>query len=185
MQGILLLSIDGCLRQKKSGSGFITSPYDQMVVPGAQEAMKNFDGWLKIGVSNQGGVGAGHKSLKNCILEQMITMQAFPDLQAIYFCPDFAGDRCYLVDRSEIHSVLPMANKILDAEFQVENKYAGHYRKPRTGMIDHALDDYAQDCSSVLIVGDRREDNEVALRASIPYMPAHEWLKFRFSSINS
>ncbi|MFM6404935.1 MAG: hypothetical protein ACKPGT_09860, partial [Microcystis sp.] len=47
------------------------------------------EGWIIIGITNQGGVAAGHKSLKSAIEEQRKTLEIFPLLSYIYFCPDF------------------------------------------------------------------------------------------------
>ncbi len=88
---ILLVDCDGTIRQPKSGAKFIDKPTDQEPIPGAVEAIDHYhsEGWLIIGVTNQAGVAAKHKSLKDCVQEQQYTLRLFPQLEAIYFCPDY------------------------------------------------------------------------------------------------
>lgn len=187
MAKLLLLDMDGTVRQPKSSSPFITDPYDQKIIVGVKEALDNFKDWIKIGVSNQGGVAANHKSLKSTILEQMVTLELLLELQTIYFCPDYSGDKCYRIDRGQIeHAVLE--NHVSESDFEIiEPRYSGHYRKPRAGMLLQAFSDFndlEETFDKTLMVGDRTEDAEAALRANIPFMPANEWIRMR-SSINS
>jgi len=59
---LLILDLDGTVRIKKGGvigefeSGFINSPDDQEIIPGAVNAIeKYYYEWLIVGCSNQGG----------------------------------------------------------------------------------------------------------------------------------
>jgi D-glycero-D-manno-heptose 1,7-bisphosphate phosphatase len=36
-------------------------------------------------------VAVGHKSIQHRTQEQQYTLQVFPELREIYFCPDFEG----------------------------------------------------------------------------------------------
>ncbi len=49
------------------------------------------DGWIVVGLTNKGGVAVGHKSIQHRTQEQQYTLQVFPELREIYFCPDFEG----------------------------------------------------------------------------------------------
>ncbi|GGA02445.1 hypothetical protein [Okeania sp. KiyG1] len=94
---ILFLDLDGTVRKPKSASKFITSFADQQSIPGALEAIADYAsrGYLIVGIKNQGGVEAGHKSLESCIAEQQYTLKLFPQIHSILFCPDFAGNECW------------------------------------------------------------------------------------------
>jgi len=67
----LLLDLDGTIRRPTSGK-FIEYPNDQEPIEGAIKAMEIYhqEGWTMIGITNQGGVAAGYKSLKSAIEEQ-------------------------------------------------------------------------------------------------------------------
>lgn len=66
---LLLTDCDGTLRESASGEKFIHNPRDQQIINGADKAIAyyHFKGWLIIGISNQAGVNAGHKSLEDVI----------------------------------------------------------------------------------------------------------------------
>jgi len=99
MTKILFLDLDGTVRETKSGATFINKPDDQKLIEGVQETISNYDGWRIIGITNQGGVATGFKSLKSCLLEQAQTLQLLPRMERIYFCPD-NGETCYEVTPS-------------------------------------------------------------------------------------
>jgi D-glycero-D-manno-heptose 1,7-bisphosphate phosphatase len=42
-------------------------------------------------ISSEGGVGVDHKKLEAAFEEKQYTRLLLPQLEAIYFCPDFAG----------------------------------------------------------------------------------------------
>jgi D-glycero-D-manno-heptose 1,7-bisphosphate phosphatase len=77
---IIFFDLDGTLRTTKSGKTFINEPDDQQALEGTQKALAYYQekGFLLIGITNQGGVAAGHKSLQSAIEEQRITLQLFP-----------------------------------------------------------------------------------------------------------
>lgn len=157
---LLILDCDGTIREPLSGGKFIQHPRDQKIIHGADEAIKLFAkrGWRIVAITNQGGVAAGHKhkSLDDCIEEQLYTLQLFPDLEAIYFCPNPIRPQeiCYKVSRlsSEV-------SKMLDKDGQV---YGG-FRKPNPGMLRLACAEY-QPKNIAFYVGDRPEDEQAALK---------------------
>ncbi|GFZ89915.1 hypothetical protein [Okeania sp. KiyG1] len=84
---LLLLDMDGTIRKPRSTSKFINTPEDQIPINGAIQAVQHFHkkNYLIIGCTNQGGVGAGYKSLDDCIEEQQITLKIFPEILKILF----------------------------------------------------------------------------------------------------
>jgi len=166
MQKILFLDMDGTIRRPKSGEKFIQSPKDQEPIPGAEEAIAKYasEGYIIVGVTNQGGVAAEHKSLDDCIKEQQETLKLFPQIHSILFCPDFEGrklHRCYR-----------------QTAFECSDKYPdliGTYRKPGKGMITHVLTSNEADPSECLMVGDRSEDREAAEAAGVSFIEAEKW----------
>jgi D-glycero-D-manno-heptose 1,7-bisphosphate phosphatase len=154
---IIFLDLDGTLRETISGKTFINEPQDQKAIEGTQKALAYYQekGFLLIGITNQGGVAAGHKSLQNAIEEQRITLQLFPELAEIFFCPNW-GESCYQLSRD---------NQPL--EFSAPLSGDGTMiscRKPGHGMIVIAAQTLAElkDC---WMIGDRPED-EARVNAS-------------------
>ena len=166
----LLLDLDGTIRRPTSGK-FIEDPNDQEPIEEAIKSMKIYhqEGWIMIGITNQGGVAAGYKSLKNAIEEQRKTLEIFPLLSYIYFCPDFEGNLCYGVSRENI-----------DLIHEMHKDFLGQFRKPNCGMISAALKKF-ENLSKSLMIGDRAEDKEAAKNAGIDFLSADIW---RFSPIN-
>ncbi|YAF99498.1 MAG: hypothetical protein AB3A66_29745 (plasmid) [Nodularia sp. CChRGM 3473] len=69
MTKILFLDLDGTVRRTKSGKTFINTPLDQEIIPGVTEAISHYSDHYLIGITNQGGVAAGKKSLEDAIAE--------------------------------------------------------------------------------------------------------------------
>ena len=165
----LLLDLDGTIRRPTSGK-FIEDPNDQEPIEGAIKAIKIYhqEGWIMIGITNQGGVAAGHKSLKGAIEEQRKTLEIFPLLSYIYFCPDFEGNLCYRIGRFSTESIHEIYPNII-----------GEYRKPNSGMIKASLRFleawHGREIEKALMVGDRSEDEEAAKNAGIHFLSADIW----------
>lgn len=162
---LLLLDCDGTIREPLSGNKFISHPRDQKVIAGADKAIAQYyaEDWLIAGISNQGGVAAGHKSLEDAIAEQEYTLELLPAISEIYFCPDFEGRLLYNVSRCG------WLNFVGDK---------GEFRKPAPGMLHFAIatniGQYFQ-IEDYLYVGDRAEDEQAAAAAGIRFMWADKW----------
>lgn len=163
---LLLVDCDGTIREPDSGEKFIQYPQDQRIIRGADKAITSYSPseWTIVGITNQGGVAAGHKSLSDCCNEQRYTLELFPQISAIYFCPDYNGWECWVVDRYQ----LPRESR----EFGYEGR---HFRKPGAGMLKFAMWQYGIPERQVFYVGDRAEDEEAAMRAGVQYMDADIW----------
>lgn len=164
MSKLLLCDLDGTVRRTISGATFINDPYDQQLEEGAAEALTYFaqNDWAIVGISNQGGVASGHKSLESAIAEQQRTLELAPQLEKIYFCSEFEGKDCWVVER-KTHYLVQEAHK---GEF-------GSFRKPSPGMLNLAIKFYRP--TEVVMVGDRSEDEEAALCADALFIPADVW----------
>lgn len=176
MSNLLLLDLDGTVREHVNGGKFISHPKDQRLIKGVTEAIAYFHkkGWRIIGITNQGGVAAGHKSLENAAKEQKITLELVPEMECIYFCPDYEGEFCYRVSEEEIikyerdkfpnpHSPNP------------ECRLYQSFRKPGSGMLMLALDSIEFYPDEFWFIGDREEDYEAAKEANIDFMWADVW----------
>lgn len=160
---LLMVDMDGTIREPLSGQQYFQHPKDQRQIEGAVSALGAYkDDWLIVGITNQGGVEAGYKSLQDCIKEQQYTLQLFPELKEIYFCPDFAGKKCFRVTRHNVHN-------------HSKTKWSGQYRKPSPGMLKLAMVRHHHTPETSLYVGDRPEDEKAALSAGIPFYPAADW----------
>ena len=76
-------------------------------------------------------------------------MTLLPEIEEIYFCPDFEGTRCFGVTRNEVkdYSHYPQS---------------GTFRKPGAGMLNLAIQRHHPD--TTLMVGDRPEDRAALWR---------------------
>jgi len=159
---IIFFDLDGTLRQTKSGKTFINEPDDQQPIEGTQKALSYYasKGFICIGITNQGGVAAGHKSLQSAIEEQLITLDLFPELSEIFFCPNW-GESCYQLskDNQPLEFSAPLSG----------DGTAISCRKPGHGMILIAARPLAElaDC---WMIGDRPEDEACALAAGIKFI---------------
>lgn len=175
MTKLLLCDLDGTLRCPKSGANFINDPYDQQLIPEAATAIAHYhnQGWKIIGITNQGGVAAGHKSLEDAIAEQKYTLELLPELSSIFFCTDFEGRHCWFVcQQSEDYAtclhLTPWAEEFI-----------GKFRKPNPGMLLAAikLSGSEQMKNNYCFVGDRPEDEQAAKNAGVDFMWAEDWRK--------
>lgn len=172
MTKILFVDLDGTIREPKSGAKFISelNPYDQRIIEGADKAIAHYyeHGWHIVGISNQGGIAAGHRSFESVVKEMQYTLELVPQLHSIYFCPDFEGNECWYVSRNEVLE-----------EGSREEKLIGKYRKPNSGMIELVLmmiEDEGSDARDTsMMVGDRPEDKEAAINAGINFQDAIIW----------
>jgi D-glycero-D-manno-heptose 1,7-bisphosphate phosphatase len=172
MTKILFLDLDGTVRRTKSGATFINTPLDQEIIPGVIEAIARYPDHYLIGITNQGGVAAGKKSLEDAIAEQKYTMQLLPQLLEIYFCPDFEGEHCYKIYGTHVEHYV--RSHLKNPNYPSEPLYES-FRKPGSGMVMLAIDKFKFYPDECLFVGDRAEDQACALSAEIPFMWAADW----------
>jgi D-glycero-D-manno-heptose 1,7-bisphosphate phosphatase len=173
---ILFCDIDDTLTGTLSGHKFKKSPDDIVILPGVKKGLELYanKGWLIVGISNQGGIEKGYKSLGDTIIEMQNTIRALPQIQSIFFCPDFDGIHCY--------QVLPKSTQHFGIETIKLLGAACDYRKPSQGMVVVAtsLIEKANPTKEVNpkfceFIGDRPEDEQCATNAQIPYKNAFVW----------
>ena len=112
-----------------------------------------------MGISNQGGVAAGKKTLLHACEEQRYTIELCSPLMAILFCTDWDGEICYRIR--------------LPFDIQRVSQFLGQYRKPKPGMLLEAA--YLYKADTLLYVGDRPEDEQAAVNAGIDFVWADAW----------
>ena len=166
---LLLLDKDGTLTAPKSGKEFVQSPEDQKLLPGVADAIAAYaaDGWMMVIVSNQVGVEAGHKTLESAIAEMRYCLKLLPQIKNAYFCPDFAGDQCWVCSNNP-YAV--DATNLSNFRHEFDS-----FRKPNAGLMHMAIEERNQDIDCLLMVGDRDKDRNAAVNAGIPFMSAEEW----------
>lgn len=165
MTKILFCDVDGTLTGTVSGATFKSNPRDVLVLPGVANALSQYakEDYLMVGISNEGGVGAGHKKLEAAFEEKQYTCLLLPQLEAIYFCPDLAGQ------------VLCRADRDTGIEVQFDSNRYSSFRKPGIGMIQYCLSLYAGNANKCWMVGDRPEDKKAAETAGINFIATDVW----------
>jgi D-glycero-D-manno-heptose 1,7-bisphosphate phosphatase len=163
MSKIIFFDLDGTLRETISGKTFINEPHDQKAIEGTQKALAYYQekGFVLIGITNQGGVAAGHKSMESTIEEQRITLELFPELSEIFFCTNYSGESCWQISDGNVP---------LDFGAPVDgNGSKISCRKPAHGMILVAARPLAElkDC---WMIGDRPEDQQCAEAAGVKFV---------------
>ncbi len=176
MDKLLLVDLDGTVREPISDNKFIQYPTDQRAIAGVKEALIYYclRGWTILGITNQGSVAAGYKSLEDAIDEQRYTLDLLPQITAIYFCPDFEGQQCWLVkdgiEAKPVHEAIHPS--VLVGSFR---NLVGNFRKPQPGMLQAAIKIHSDEGAEVWFVGDRPEDQQAAAAANINYLDAALW----------
>lgn len=174
MLNILFVDLDGTIRQPITGKWI--QPWDnQEPMPGAKRTLEEFykKGWLIIGITNQGGVAAGHKTLEECMKEQQYTLNIFPEIQMIQACPDFEGEQLISTERG-VHSIVARSD-FPHPNYPNDLLYP-NFRKPESGMVMRAIDSCGLiDANEVWMVGDRLEDEGCARNAGINFCHAEIW----------
>ncbi|MBW4422644.1 MAG: HAD-IIIA family hydrolase [Myxacorys californica WJT36-NPBG1] len=161
---LLMIDLDGTLREPLSGQRYFQNAQDQQMIAGADLALRAYqDGWIIVGITNQGGVAAGHKTMQRCIEEQQYTLQLVPQLKEIYFCPDFDGRKCFRVTRHNAYN-------------HSQTQWFKQYRKPQPGMLKLAMVRHNHPPEDCLYIGDRPEDEEAARRAGVAFEWAEDWI---------
>lgn len=149
-QRAIFLDRDGTMNVSK---GFISNADDLELIPGTIEAIKaiNKSGALAIVITNQPVIARGecsfeelhniHNKLKTLLGEK----GAFVD--DIFYCPH--------------HPDKGFEGEVPELKFDCD------CRKPKTGMIDEAVDKYNIDLSKSYMVGDSTMDLELARNAGV------------------
>ena len=149
-QRAIFIDRDGTINVSK---GFISKADDLELIPGSIEAIKaiNKSGALAIVITNQPVIARGecsfeelhniHNKLKTLLGEK----GAFVD--DIFYCPH--------------HPDKGFEGEVPELKFDCE------CRKPKTGMIDEAVDKYNIDLSKSYMVGDSTMDLETARNAGV------------------
>ena len=179
MEKLVIFDKDGTLAQTISGEVFINDPNDQKLIDGVFVRLHCLHraGWKIAIVSNQGGVAAGHKTIKQAIEEMHNCIGELPcsNVEA-FICPDMAGEQCYRVMNEPTKSVL-----VIHAIPEYKSfDWIGTFRKRTdggqgSGMLRLAMRNCLSD-HYVVMVGDRDEDRVAAEQCGIDFVTAEDWL---------
>lgn len=165
----LFLDLDGTVRHsKKDPDGFIAGPDDIALYDDVMVMLRKFtrEGYLIFGITNQGGVAHGFKTVEQVEAENRRTAELTasedePDglFHGIFYCPFDPKGRIEPFNRRSLS------------------------RKPGVGMLVQA-EEFARgafgvviDYSRSLFVGDREEDRLCAQHAGIPFFWANDFFR--------
>ena len=157
-QPIAFFDLDGTIRETKSGDPFIKDVDDIKIkrgIPARLKELKN-KGYDIIGISNQGGVAGGFKTINQIQGEikktlELLQIGEYQPFTNIMFCPyDTKGS---------------------DPEFTIKSLF----RKPEYGFIALTEWEYLRknihiDYDRSFFVGDRPEDTKCASNAGIQFI---------------
>ena len=110
LMSIIFFDIDGTLTTTKSGATFKQNAEDIKLLKGVEAGVEYFHqrGFALVGISNQGGCTAINeemrkpfKTTEEVVEEFRNTLKLVPELECIYFCPDFKGYYCYKVGKND------------------------------------------------------------------------------------
>lgn len=157
----LCLDLDGTIRfNAKDPSGFINGPDDVAVFDDVEPVVREWKskGYLICGVTNQGGVAYGHKTIEDVHKENIATLSHFEDnlFDAVLNAPSMKGGS---VKRYSYRSFL---------------------RKPEIGMLalleaKCAENDIVVDWDNSVMVGNSSGDQDFARRARIEFRWAKDF----------
>ena len=163
---------DGTITTTASGSSFVQHPENQTLLPGVTEGLRRMaaDGYAFAIASNQGGIGAGHKTLAATVSEMNFCRNLLGEIRIpnIFFCPDLEGQECYQI--ASDGDVVPLHDLNLGSSLAGQN-----FRKPGAGMIIAAQAMQMLFVESVVFVGDHPEDEQAAIAAGVSFEWADEW----------
>lgn len=158
----LCLDLDGTVRFSKSGQ-FVSKPEDIVLYPDVEQRLWKYrnDGFLIVGLTNQGGVAYGFRSEADIVHELDATRRLF------------RSDPFHLIEYCMMHergTVEPWCHRSLS-------------RKPDIGMLALAERDarvrygVVIDWDASLLVGDRPEDQACAEKAAIAFSWANDFFE--------
>lgn len=149
-KGLALVDLDGTIRATISGKKFIDNDFkDQQLITDIDKILEllNYLGYTVIGVSNQGGILAQYKTLRNTIKEMRYCLNLCSYLDKIYFAVN--DSEVWVITRNlpfldvcplswGTFSRYPIYGGIGDSP---KNFYGG-FRKPNSGMLKLAIADW-------------------------------------------
>lgn len=107
-------------------------------------------GFTYIGMSNQGGIDAGHWTHCQVIERFRRVISLVPKLDVIYYCPDFNGTELVRVDADS--SLVFKGSK---------------FRKPEAGAVE--VIECVENGRIIKMIGDRDDDEGLAINANIKF----------------
>lgn len=152
---VVFVDMDGTIRTSAAGQQFINDAADVLVYPGVEDVLWAWkqNGYLIVGISNQGGVAFGHKTMADCDAIMKATLAQFRHNPFV---------RIFEAYNHPDGTVEPYRHRSL-------------LRKPEYGLIalfeaEAFANRFVVDYEQSVVVGDRPEDVELAQRAGIPFI---------------
>lgn len=160
VSAVLAVDLDGTVRRSASGRQFIDGPDDVELYPGAEERLWRAadEGYVVVGVSNQGGVAHGFKTEDQVRAEVYATVRQFrnnPFCMVLWAVCDPAG------------SAVPFGVRSLQRKPHYGMLAVAEWRLKELGVI--------VDWDRSLVVGDRDEDMLMARDAGVGFEWAHAY----------
>jgi mannose-1-phosphate guanylyltransferase / phosphomannomutase len=133
----LFLDRDGVINED---TGWLSAPEELTLYPYSAQAIKlaNEAGWLVIVVTNQSGIARGLCNIHDKMKQELTVEGARVD--AVYYCPHH-----------------PEFGKQLECDC----------RKPKTGLIDEAVDEFEIERSISYFIGDKTSDIQLGINAGL------------------
>ncbi|MGE0171138.1 MAG: D-glycero-alpha-D-manno-heptose-1,7-bisphosphate 7-phosphatase [Oligoflexales bacterium] len=134
----IFLDRDGVLNEDK---GYVVKPEDLRLLPGVVEGLKTLKnlGYRLVVITNQSGIARGYFSEREVEefhehMNRHLQQAGSVPIDAFYICPHHPK------------GTIPQYSSICEC------------RKPGTGLVELALDEYAIDTSKSFFIGDKESD---------------------------
>lgn len=157
MVKLIIFDVDGTLTTTKSGATFRKSADDWQLLPGRKEklAALKAEGVRLAMASNQGGVAFGYMQQVDILTElhrtaRLVGMSA----GGVYVC--------YTHPKASL------------TKYKMEDD---DRRKPGSGMLLEAMQDFEASPDETLMVGDRPEDEQAARAAGVAFLWADQYFQ--------
>lgn len=155
-----VFDFDGTIRHVKNGLTFANKPEDYELFPGVEEKLHEVkqSGYLIFGVTNQGGVAYGHRTVQQLAEEISYTIGLFSEnpFNIVKACMFMPGG-----------TVAPYNKRSLMRKPDIGMLVMCEYEAMRAGFV--------VDWDNSFMVGDRDEDRLCAQRANIKFHWAHDF----------
>lgn len=169
---ILITTLDGTIRRPSPNAAFtgkkrkfsgprpetIQKPTEQEVIPETLKLLEKYEEHLIVGVTNQ-EYASDSKGMRNCVVEQMMTLKLVPQISRIFFCADQSGDMFGVVYPEYWSGIIQRPDGFES------------FKLPDIGMIEYISREFGSEQMSLM--SHNSEYEQTAKLAGIDFIPVN------------